>query len=72
MKSLILAVVCLDALTGVCENSATKSCACVGEPVPLCQGPTWEEAGWGPYQFPRAFVLGEGRVVCSVHMVGAA
>lgn len=47
------------AVAGV-ASAADRSCACVGEPVPLCQGPTREEAGWGPYQFPRAFVLANG------------
>ena len=41
-------------------------CELVGGPKVLCQGPTWEEAGWGPYQFPTAYVLDDGRVAVSV------
>ncbi|MDO5319372.1 MAG: sialidase family protein [bacterium] len=65
MKRIVLAVCLIGWAT---TSVAGWVCECVGEPVPLCQGPTWEKAGWGPYQFPRAFVLEDGHVVCSVHV----
>ena len=49
-------------------HASAWRCECVGDPVAICRGPTWEEAGWGPYQFPRAFVLDDGRIVVSVHV----
>lgn len=36
-----------------------------GEPVVVAQGPTWEEAGWGPYQFPAIQSLPDGRIAVS-------
>ena len=42
------------------------TCELVGEPTVVCQGPTFEEAGWGPYQFPCVQVLDDGRILVSV------
>lgn len=33
------------------------------EPVIIDQGPTYEEAGWGPYQFPHLYRLDDGRIL---------
>jgi len=35
-------------------------------PRVVCQGPTYEEAGWGPYQFPAAYVMEDGSIAVSV------
>ena len=48
------------------KAGARWSCELVGEPTVICRGPTWEKAGWGPYQFPVAYPLGDGRVAVSV------
>lgn len=33
------------------------------EPVIIDRGPTYEEAGWGPYQFPHLYRLDDGRIL---------
>lgn len=56
------------AVVGIVFAAVAEPAVEVGEPVVICRGPTWEEAGWGPYQFPRAFVLDDGRIAVSVHV----
>lgn len=40
----------------------------VGEPVVVAQGPTYEEASWGPWQFPTIGRADDGRVMVSVNI----
>ena len=40
-----------------------------GKPRIVAQGPTYEEAGWGTYQFPSISRMDDGRVVLSYHVV---
>ncbi len=35
----------------------------LGDPVIVSQGPTWDEVGWGPYQFPILSRLDDGTIV---------
>lgn len=35
----------------------------------IVQGPTWEESGWGYYQFPKVYALGGKRLAASVHLL---
>lgn len=37
----------------------------ISDPVVISRGPTYEEAGWGPYQFPDLFMLPDGRILCA-------
>lgn len=40
----------------------------LGEKILITQGPTWEEAGWGPIQFPWAWLLSDGRIAARIHV----
>jgi len=40
-----------------------------GDPVVVDQGPTLEEVGWGPYQFPAIRRLDDGRIVVRYDIV---
>lgn len=40
-----------------------------GNPVVIASGPSFEEIGWGPYQFPAVQRMPDGRLVCNYHMV---
>ena len=37
----------------------------VGEPVPVLSGGTWQEFGWGPYQFPGLRNTRNGHILCT-------
>jgi len=37
----------------------------ISEPVVIARGPSYEECGWGPYQFPDLFQLPDGRIMCA-------
>jgi len=37
----------------------------LSDPVIISRGPTYEEAGWGAYQFPDLFRLPDGRILCA-------
>ena len=36
----------------------------LSEPVVISRGPSYEQCGWGPYQFPHMHLLDDGRIVC--------
>lgn len=36
----------------------------ISEPVIISRGPSYAEAGWGPYQFPHLYRLDDGRILC--------
>lgn len=40
-----------------------------GTPVIVAQGPTYRDAGWGPYQFPKLANLGNGTIAIRYHIV---
>ena len=51
------------------ENESMAIKLSFGKPRIVAQGPTYEEAGWGTYQFPSISRMDDGRVVLSYHVV---
>lgn len=63
--AVLLASVCAFAQEDDNGTAAKKFKIVLGEPSVVAQGPTYKEAGWGPFQFPGLMRTADGKIFCN-------
>jgi len=65
--SLIAAFTMLFAGAACNNGKKPKELVTIGEPIVVAQGPNYDDVGWGPFQFPEAYITDDSKIVVFVN-----
>lgn len=64
---LFLTLICFFNIVS-CKKTKEDKGVFLGDPIVVAQGPSFDEVGWGPWQFPEIYVTEDGKVVVTLAM----